>query len=255
MSVRAALYRELEPRARPGALSTTNLIIAGVIILAAFLAIIETEPTIGKPYAATFLTLQLAFGVLFCIEYAARLYAAGEDPRFKGKRFGRLRWIVTPSALIDAVALLPLFLTLASTSFYWLRFARIVRILRVVRLGRMSTAFDSVMAALYDRRFELWVSIIIAMLLMLFSASLLYFAEGQAQPEAFGSIPRALWWSIVTLTTIGYGDAYPITVLGKMCAAVIAVCGIGVIAMPTGIFAAAFSDAMQRRRDLESDDE
>ncbi len=115
----------------------------------------------------------------------------------------------------------------------------------------MSRAFDNVAAALYARRFELWVAVIIALLMMLFSATLLYFAEAEAQPQAFGSIPRALWWAIVTLTTIGYGDVYPVTLLGKFCAALIAISGIGIIAMPTGIFASAFSDAMQRKEDDE----
>lgn len=249
MSIRSRFYNELEPRARPQGLSRANLLIACLIVLAALMAILETEETIREPYAETFLSLQLAFGSVFFIEYLMRLWVAAEDPRFAGKPFGRLRWMLTPSAIIDLLALLPLFLTLASTSLYWLRFARIVRILRIVRLGRMSAAFDNVAAALFSRRFELWVAVIIALLMMLFSATLLYFAEGEAQPEAFGSVPRSLWWAIVTLTTIGYGDVYPVTFLGKACAALIAISGIGVIAMPTGIFAAAFSDAMQKKDD------
>jgi voltage-gated potassium channel len=249
MSIRSRFYNELEPRARPQGLSRANLLIACLIVLAALMAILETEETIREPFADTFLSLQLAFGSVFFVEYVMRLWVAAEDPRFAGKPFGRLRWMLTPSAIIDLLALLPLFLTLASTSLYWLRFARIVRILRVVRLGRMSAAFDNVAAALFSRRFELWVAVIIALLMMLFSATLLYFAEGEAQPEAFGSVPRSLWWAIVTLTTIGYGDVYPVTFLGKACAALIAISGIGVIAMPTGIFAAAFSDAMQKKDD------
>lgn len=249
MSIRSRFYNELEPRARPQGLSRANLLIACLIVLAALMAILETEETIREPFADTFLSLQLAFGSVFFVEYVMRLWVAAEDPRFAGKAFGRLRWMLTPSAIIDLLALLPLFLTLASTSLYWLRFARIVRILRVVRLGRMSAAFDNVAAALFSRRFELWVAVIIALLMMLFSATLLYFAEGEAQPEAFGSVPRSLWWAIVTLTTIGYGDVYPVTFLGKACAALIAISGIGVIAMPTGIFAAAFSDAMQKKDD------
>ncbi len=249
MSLRASLYYHLEPRAQPNSLSFANKFIALVIIVAACLAIVETEETLRRPNAALFLSLQLGFGSFFLVEYLMRLWAAAEDPRFAGKRFGRFRWMLTPSAIIDAIALLPLFISLASTSLYWVRFARIFRILRLVRLGRMNSAFDNIVHALYRRRFELWIAFIVALLLMLVSATLLYFAEGQAQPEAFGSIPRAMWWAIVTLTTIGYGDVYPVTFLGKVCAALIAVSGIGVIAMPTGILAAAFSDAMQQGDD------
>ncbi len=248
-SIRAAVYYHLEPRARARGLSLANIVIALIILTAAFLAILETEDSLREPHETLFVSIQLAFGVFFLIEYLLRLWAAGEDPRFQGKRLGRLHWMLTPSAIIDFIALAPLFVTFASTGLYWVRFARILRILRIVRLGRMSRAFDSIVSALYDRRFELFVAFIIAFLLMLFSATLLYFAEGQAQPEAFGSIPRAMWWAIVTLTTIGYGDVYPITFLGKACAALIAISGIGVIAMPTGILAAAFSDAMQKKDD------
>lgn len=251
--IRRALYYHLEPRARPRGLSLANKLIALLILAAAFLAILETEPTLRRPHAELFVTLQLAFGAVFLVEYGLRVWAAAEDPRFRNSRFGRFRWMATPSAIIDALALLPLFITVAATGLYWIRFARILRILRIVRLGRMSRAFDEVWHAIYDRRFELWVAMIIAGLLMLFAATLLYFAESQAQPEAFGSIPRAMWWSIVTLTTIGYGDVYPVTLLGKACAAIVAVTGIGVIAMPTGILAAAFSDAMQRRNRQEDD--
>ncbi|MEO1169052.1 MAG: ion transporter [Pseudomonadota bacterium] len=251
MSIRSRFYHDLEPRARPEGLSRANFIIAILIVFAAVVAILETEPTLREPYADTFLTLQLSFGLVFLVEYVLRLWVAAEDPRFVGKPFGRLRWMMTPSAIIDLLALLPLFLTLASTSLYWLRFARILRILRVARLGRMSRAFDNVMLALFERRFELAIAVIIALLLMLFSATLLYFAEAEAQPEAFGSVPRALWWAVVTLTTIGYGDVYPVTLLGRACAALIAISGIGVIAMPTGIFAAAFSDAMQKKDEDE----
>lgn len=88
---------------------------------------------------------------------------------------------------------------------------------------------------------------------MLISATLLYWAEGVEQPDKFGSIPRALWWSIVTLTTVGYGDVYPVTALGKLISAVVAIVGIGIIAMPAGIMAAAFSDAIQRHRADEAD--
>lgn len=251
MSIRSRLYHELEPRARPDGLSRINMMIAILIVLAAVVAVLETEQTLRKPYAETFFTLQLVFGLVFLVEYLLRIWVSAEDSRFAGKPFDRLRWMLTPSAIIDLLALLPLFLTLASTSLYWLRFARILRILRIVRLGRMSRAFDNVMVALFERRFELGVAVIIALLLMLFSATLLYFAEAEAQPEAFGSVPRALWWAVVTLTTIGYGDVYPVTLFGRACAALIAISGIGVIAMPTGIFAAAFSDAMKQKDEAE----
>lgn len=95
--------------------------------------------------------------------------------------------------------------------------------------------------------YELLLSVGVAGLLLLLSSAFLYAVEAAAQPEAFGSVPRALWWSIATLTTVGYGDVTPITALGKLFAGITAVAGIGLIAMPTGILAAAFSDAFQKK--------
>ncbi|MEZ5710538.1 MAG: ion transporter [Blastomonas sp.] len=251
MTLRQRIYHMLEPRANPERLTRTNLLICLLVLFAAGLAILETEESIRIAHARLFRIAHIGFGSFFLGEFLLRLWAAAEDPRCAGSRLGRLRWLLTPSAIIDMIALAPLFLTLMSTSTIWLRLARIIRILRIVRMGRMSRAFDEIVMAVYQRRFELYVGIIMMALMMLGSAALLYFAEAEAQPETFGSIPRAMWWAIVTLTTIGYGDAYPVTVIGKFCAAIIAIAGIGVIAIPTGILAAAFSDAMQKQRDPE----
>ena len=129
-----------------------------------------------------------------------------------------------------------------------LRMIRIVRLVRLARLGRYSLALQMIGAAVTDRRYELGVSVIIASGLMLLSSTALYLAEGAHQPENFGSIPRAMWWSVATLTTVGYGDIVPVTVTGRIFAAVTALTGIGIIAIPTGILAGAFSDALRRAR-------
>src|SRR5262249_9005046 len=105
-----------------------------------------------------------------------------------------------------------------------------------------------VVSAVFERRFELLFAVTLALLMILLSSAALYLIEGSRQPQAFGSILRAMWWSVITLTTVGYGDAVPVTWLGKGCAAVTAVAGIGMIAMPTGILAASFSDGFARAR-------
>ena len=134
---------------------------------------------------------------------------------------------------------------------YLLRLARLLRILRVAKLGRFSRAWTFVGRAIASRRYELLLTFYAAVFVMIVSATLLYIVEGPSQPEKFGSIPRALWWSVVTLTTIGYGDVYPETGLGKVFAGLTAVLGIGLIAAPTGILAAAFSDALQQQRQAQ----
>ena len=121
--------------------------------------------------------------------------------------------------------------------------------LRLAKLGRTSNAWAAIREALHERRYEFGVVLGLVGLTLLISASVLYLAEAEAQPDKFGSIPRALWWSIVTLTTVGYGDTFPVTALGKFFAGVVAIAGVLVIAIPTGIFAASFSEGLQRYRE------
>ena len=119
---------------------------------------------------------------------------------------------------------------------------RVVRLIALAKFGRYSIALRQLMRAFARRRYELLMSLLIAGLVFLVAATGMYAIEGSVQPEAFGSIPRALWWALTTLTTVGYGDVYPVTPLGRVFAGLMAVAGIGLIAMPTGILAAAFTE-------------
>ncbi|HIJ44269.1 MAG TPA: two pore domain potassium channel family protein [Rhodospirillaceae bacterium] len=129
-----------------------------------------------------------------------------------------------------------------------LRLVRVLRLLRLARESEWANAFKLLGQAITERRRELVLSFGFVGAILLVAATVLFVVEGAAQPEAFGSIPRALWWAIATLTTIGYGDVYPITALGKVCASIVAITSIAIIAMPTGIMAAAFSDVFSKFR-------
>lgn len=250
MALRRRAYETLEPHpgGRPG-LSRVNKFLVACIIVASAFAILETEPALLDGNETLFRTAELAFGTIFSIEYLARLWIAPELPAYAGRRFPRLRYAASLPAIIDLLAIVP---TLASLGMgggsVLLRFFRVLRILRLAKLGRMSDAWQDVVEALRSRRYELLLTISVAGFVLLVASTLMYFAEGLAQPEKFGSIPRAMWWCIITLTTVGYGDVYPVTVLGQFMAGFVALAGIGLIAMPTGILAAAFSDVVQRRR-------
>lgn len=249
-SLRLHVYRQLEPTAWPRkGLSPTNWILAILILVAVLNAILETEPTIAAGRERLFDDLELGVASIFLVEYFGRLWTVVENPVFAKYRFPRLRYVFTAIAIIDIAAILPAFFVFGGASSVVLRFFRVFRMIRLAKLGRTSRAWKTIREAISERRYEFGLVLGLVAVAVLISGSLLYWAEADAQPDKFGSIPRALWWAIVTLTTIGYGDAYPITPLGKVMAAVIALTGVMLIALPTGLFAASFTEGIQRHRD------
>lgn len=231
-----------------GRLTLSNWLLVVVIVAAVTCSIMATEPEIESRFGALLNQLEYLFGACFALEYAARIWTAPEGPEPGSAAAKRLRFIFSPLGLVDLGVLVVTLLPMLLPGVAVLRLARLLRLLMLAKLGRFSSAFHDLAHAIHDRRYELYVTIALASFLLLFGATALYLAEGDVQPDKFGSIPRALWWSIITLTTVGYGDVSPITPLGKFMASIVALAGIGLVAMPTGIMAAAFSDAMQRRR-------
>lgn len=247
--LRRRLYEELEPRARRGSgLSILNRLLVGLILFATLIAILETETEVVSRAATFFSIAEAGLGYIFLIEYAARAWVAPERRPERSALSERLRFFFSPAAILDLIVIASSFAFVGGTSTLLLRWLRLARIVRLAKLGRMSLALDHMIDAIHSRRHELALSMLAGLALMVTAATALYFAEGTVQPEKFGSIPRALWWSVATLTTIGYGDVYPITPLGKVLASITALLSIGLIAMPTGILAAAFSDGMERHR-------
>jgi len=249
-TLRARAFRHLNPGAWTGrGLSPINRIVVAAILLSVVSAVLQTEPAImaNATVAQAIIGADWAFAALFSVEYLARLWVNGEDPRYAGV-VGRLRYIVSARSLLDLAALVPFWLTLGVTDSFVLRLARLLRLLALARFGRFSAAARLMFEAVAARRHELYFAATVAGVVLLISATALHAVEGHAQPEAFGSIPRALWWAMATLTTVGYGDVYPITALGRFLGAITAIAAVGIIAMPAGILAAALSDAFTAHR-------
>lgn len=257
MKIRQRLYAQLSPEAWPrSGLSPVNRVVAVAIIVAVAAAVLETEETLRTEYTRLFVGLDVALGLLFVSEYLLRLWVVGENPKYGGVA-GRIKYAVTPLALVDLIAVLPFLLTAGLGDTVLLRLFRLLRLLTLAKLGRYSTALQNIGVALKDRRYELLMSLAAAFMVMLLAASVLHYTEGDASPESFGSIPRALWWGVATVTKVGYAGAFPETILGKVLAAVFAIAAVGVVALPTGILAASFRNAFQRdrRRDSNQPDE
>lgn len=239
------LYRQLEPNVWPRkGLSPLNILIVVVILLGTFAAILQTEPLVFAGRERLFFTLEVSFGFFFAGEYLARLWVASEEPG-RSATAKRLRFVFSFSGLLDLAIIVATFAPFMTVNLIVLRLVRLLRIVRLAKLGRMSVAIKRLSKAVASRKYELLFTMGLAATVLVFGATALHLIEGDLQPDKFGSIPRAMWWSVITLTTIGYGDVYPITVLGKIFAALVAVAGIGLIAMPTGILASAFSEAVR----------
>ena len=253
--LRKFLHNQLFVGALPdGRLTLTNKLLIIVILAAVGTAALSTEPSLSPEWHARFVHFELFFGAVFLVEYVARIYAAAEEPGEGSAWRKRLRFIVSPIGLIDLVVVVSTLMPLVTADAAMLRTVRLLRVFAVMKFGRFSKAIKEVWAAVSERGDDLIVTMALAGMLLLFGATALYMAEGDLQPDEFGSIPRALWWSVITLTTVGYGDAAPITPMGKVFASMVALSGIALVAMPTGIIAAAFSEAMQRRRDQRLDE-
>ncbi len=247
-AIRARLFRAIEPTARlePG-LSALNWALVLLIVAATIVAILQTEPMVIAGREMLFGAIELGFAAIFAVEYLVRFWVAAERPGLADWR-KRMRFVFSLSGLLDLAIILVTVAPFVTMNLMVLRLVRLLRIMRLAKLGRMSDAIRRVSTAVAARKFELLFTMGLAGAVLIFGATALHFLEGELQPDKFGSIPRAMWWSVVTLTTIGYGDVYPITVSGKIVASVVAVAGVGLIAMPTGILAAAFTDAVQRNQ-------
>lgn len=230
-------------------ISILNRAILSLVLLSLVLLVLGTEPILFERYSYWFDFFDRFFFIIFSAELACRLLCAGYDERYRGWK-GRLRFLLSPMVIIDVVALVS-YTPLVVEEFGFLRFFRALRIVSLMKRSRFVAAWNEVGAAIRSRSYELTVSLTLALAIIFFSSIFIYFVERQAQPEYFGSIPRAMWWTVVTLTTIGNGDAYPLSVVGKMFATVIAFSGIGLIGLPAGILASAMSDKFQARRNEE----
>lgn len=227
------------------------MLIVGLVLTSFIVFALETEPDLPAGAAEWISTINLLILIAFGIEYLVRLWVIGEDPRYRGV-LGRLRYAVTPFALADLAAFLPELLWLAfahpGSDDQALMFLRVLRLVRLIKIARFIPAFEVLGAAMRRAGSQLITALALALALVYVSAVALYFIEGvgQGRPE-FASVIRSIWWSVATLTTVGYGDIYPVTVGGRIAASIIAIAGIGVVALPAGIFASAFSDELRDR--------
>ncbi|MCB1475229.1 MAG: ion transporter [Rhodobiaceae bacterium] len=253
---RRRLYDILEDPAAGGHASRlVDALLVILILLNVAAVMLETMPEVMAEYGVALGLFDIFSVVVFTIEYAARAWVSPESPLHRGMspRRARLTHAITPMAIIDFLAIAPSYLSLLAallfpgTQLIDFRVLRILRLLRFFKLVRYSNALRSLFNAFRNEWRALAAALVVMLTLMVSVASLMYLAERRVQPEFFGSIPQSMWWAVVTLTTVGYGDVVPVTALGKVIAAVTMIGGLAMFALPVGIIATAFAQEVHRR--------
>ncbi|RMF94886.1 MAG: ion transporter [Gammaproteobacteria bacterium] len=237
------------PQCYPASRLVGRFIVA-LIVANGIAVVLESNPAIHLRYLELFTAFEVFSVVVFSAEYLARLWAAAEHPHYAGKGplQARLRYMLRPMALVDLLAILPFYLSL----FVHIDL-RYLRLFRLMRLLKLSHHFDglSIFATVLRREASSIAGALMIMLVVtVVSACLMFTVENQAAPGHFHSVADSIWWAVVTLTTVGYGDITPVTFAGKLLGIVIMVLGVGTMALPAGILAARFTEELQFRREL-----
>lgn len=224
-----------------------NSFLVGLILVNTILVILETVESIYGEYRLLFNGVEIVSVVIFSVEYVLRVWICTEVEKYRHPFFGRMKYILSAGALIDLLAVLPFYLPLfISLDLRFIRVLRLFRFFRFFKLGRYLNASKVIRNVFKSKKEELVLSFIITMFLIIIASTVMYYAEHDAQPDKFTSIPETMWWSVATLTTVGYGDEYPITGVGKFLTACISILGIGMFALPAGILASGFSAEVKK---------
>src|SRR5499425_2356063 len=247
-SLRRRLYEILEH----GAIGDRTGLIVGRLLVALIVVnlvsmTLDSVPALQTQYGPLFTAIEVLSLVAFTIEYALRVWVAAEHAphRHSSERKARWEFVSSPLGVIDLLAVLPFWFAFVLPGD--LRVLLVFRMVRFLKLVRYSPAMRSLLDALYSERRALFGCFVILLGATLLAASVMHVIEGHAQPDKFGTIPEAMWWAIVTLGTIGYGDVVPVTVLGRIVASVTIFVGLIMVALPIGIVATAFADEIHRR--------
>ncbi|WP_115866194.1 ion transporter [Marinoscillum furvescens] len=221
-----------------------DLLILVFIVASTIEIVLESEESLALEYSGIFQIVETTSIFVFTIEYLLKLWSCVERQKYSHAIVGRLKYASTPSALVDLLAILPAFLPFLGIDLRFLRALRLLRIFRILKITRYTKAFNTIHKVLKNKSEELIITSSFIVVVLIIVSTLMYYAEREAQPEQFSSILKSLWWGVVTLTTVGYGDIYPITPIGKVLNGIITLIGIGLIALPSGILASGYTEEL-----------
>ena len=229
-----------------------HMSIAALIWLSVIAIILESfQPLRGK-YQWFFTAFELISVMVFSAEYIFRLWTADLKYKELTPWQARLRFVVSPMGVIDLLAVLPFYLPFFfKFDLRFIRILRTMRLLRIFKLNRYTRALSLFIRVFYEKRNELGITLFVMFLMLLMSSTVMYYLESDVQPDKFPDIISTFWWSVATLTTVGYGDVFPVTGWGKLISGIIAILGIGLVALPTGILSAGFIEKIEDKKAAE----
>lgn len=231
------------PRAR-----LVNGFIVMLVVINVIAVVFESEASLYQKYAPAFWAIEIFSVSVFTVEYLFRIWCWADNPGLDGKSTARkrLKFIFSPIGLIDLLAILPFYLSMIFAVD--LRYLRLLRLMRLLKISHYFHGLDLFMDVLRSEARTIASAVMTVLMLIVVIAALMFTLEHDDQPEAFGTILQSIWWSVVTLTTVGYGDVTPISFGGKILAIFIMLLGVGLVALPAGILAAKFSEELKSRR-------
>jgi voltage-gated potassium channel len=230
-----------------------NFFIMALIVLNVAAVVLESEALIAGRYGPLFDAFGIFSIIAFTAEYALRLWVSDLEPGRSDPLGGRVRFALSPLAIIDLAVILPYYLPVVFPDLRFLRGVRVFWLFRLLGMGRYSESMGTLERVIRAKKEELTVTFFAIVFFLTVASSIIYFLEHDVQPESFPSIPATMWWGLLTLTTIGYGDVYPVTILGKLVGSLIIILGVGMFALPTGILASGFVEEIQGRAKLRAE--
>ena len=225
-----------------------DLVITILTSISVIAFILETSPTFYEHYHEQLKLVEILVTGFFTLEYLIRIWICTVNPKYYHPIYGRLRYMITPLSLIDLIAILPFYLQLLFPGIKFIKFILLLRLFRLFKISRYSESLRTIFKVIAAKKEELIATLLIVILVLVFVSSLMFLVEHETQEDKFKSILHTMWWGVVTLTTVGYGDVYPMTPLGKVLSATVAFLGIGIFALPAGIIASGFAEEVQKRR-------
>ncbi len=226
--------------------------IYSLIVLNVLTLILESYKELNDNYGILFYSFEIFSVAIFTLEYLIRIWVSDKTKEDKKER---INFAFSTLGIIDLIAIIPFYLPfIFPFDLRVVRILRLFRLLRIFKLGRYSKSLKTIQYIFKETKAELSITVFVTFVLMILSSTLMYYIEHDAQPEKFASIGDAVWWAVATLTTVGYGDVYPVTALGKILSGIIALIGIGFVALPTGIISSAFIEKIQAEKKSKNKD-